>query len=393
MKLLNIFVLILATISCKQKQNKDTSQPVEFFIHGDPLELVENTDQNRTSPFQENNLPSFASFALSGFIEIKQKSVVSAENRINGQAELEKANSSSGRTRFIEAPQYAFAKATETTYHYRASNVTGYPTLSFVKDSKGHLNLKTIASTQTSPVEPLHYSVSEDGFTFSILFTSEDSQGKKLTAMFFTKNFDQNHRRMKRTTSENFAFFLGRDKAIGWRQPLEVSICGKEALAQERDVREAINSWATSEGKISGLDYSIAVDETPRPFSDINQKCIQMIDQYRMEDQENLAELGSALVIINQFSQEIVSSHSFIFLAAHKRSFVKTSLVSTITHEFGHMLGLGHEFSRDPETNESLYDSIMGYSGIDQVKQRDREAIAALYPTANNTNPLTFINE
>lgn len=49
------------------------------------------------------------------------------------------------------------------------------------------------------------------------------------------------------------------------------------------------------------------------------------------------------------------------------------SLQSTTAHEFGHLLGLHHQFDKSLK-------SIMSYDGTDYVTAYDTEAIARLYP-------------
>ena len=63
----------------------------------------------------------------------------------------------------------------------------------------------------------------------------------------------------------------------------------------------------------------------------------------------------------------------------HKQADFTGNNESTTTHEIGHFLGLGHEFSEDEE-GEAKYLSIMGYSkGVDYVTERDFEAVRGIY--------------
>ncbi|RYZ49124.1 MAG: matrixin family metalloprotease, partial [Proteobacteria bacterium] len=74
-------------------------------------------------------------------------------------------------------------------------------------------------------------------------------------------------------------------------------------------------------------------------------------------------------------NQSIFSSQIFIFLNATSRS--QMGMLSVLTHEMGHLLGLGHEFKSG--SNDTALPSIMGYNAEPKITPSDRKAIDYLY--------------
>ena len=101
------------------------------------------------------------------------------------------------------------------------------------------------------------------------------------------------------------------------------------------------------------------------------------MDHFRAENQEGSYIAGLTLPVINFSRKSIIGGSGIIFKkAARERGF---DIQRTITHEMGHILGLGHEFARDAG-GHLLHTSIMGYSGINFITERDEDMILGLYP-------------
>ena len=77
--------------------------------------------------------------------------------------------------------------------------------------------------------------------------------------------------------------------------------------------------------------------------------------------------------VINPTTYEIVASSIIISESGIAKTGHPERIHRTITHEFGHLLGLHHEFDGNP--------SIMSYNHDEtEITQFDIEAVTQLYP-------------
>ncbi len=116
------------------------------------------------------------------------------------------------------------------------------------------------------------------------------------------------------------------------------------------------------------------------PFSDLNTHCIYSADNYQTTFSGEIMNAGSTITIGDTFQGKLVHSNIIIWLKENAKAGIplddKSSLRRlrrVIAHEFGHMLGLHHQFSDDIE-------SIMSYKGVEWITDYDYEVIARLYP-------------
>ena len=353
-----------------------------FFIHGDINALIADSTGQTQSFLDRDSLEAFDNFSVAGFVSFEERIERSEVDPINSQDDLEDANSTDKEASDEETPEDRFRFVSEGNGRFRYQS-TQFPDfyLAF-RDQNGRLELESLHIGQDRELlasKVLHYSLMENGEAFSFLFEYEDQTvGRSIAAIYFYKTGLGNGRIVP--TKDNYAYLLGRDTAIGWEKALDLEICGSRAINQAERIRRAVCKWDFEQPSrsIGFLPYTIEENPNPPPFSDLNHNCLYMTSNYRFEDQENTRTLGLALPVINYSSAHIVGGFIFIAEDAHEDA-VGSSIDATITHEVGHMLGLGHEFARDYLGN-SVYDSIMGYEGIGFVTPRDRAAIRDLYP-------------
>jgi hypothetical protein len=380
LKLLSIACVIPLALSCgSSKQPKDNSsdaigKPTVYFLHGSPLSLIEETTPELHSPFKISNIEAFKDFDIAKFDIYRSTSPL----KDAGDDEKDDHSDDTNESEPMELPRYEF-KVHNDRFHYKHTGKKDLPVLEFAVLGET-LELVAISYKNSGiiDVKAKHYSVSQAGDLFSILFSYNDDGSEHLGAIYFTRN--QIPLTKTKTTNGDYPYLYGRDLAVAWQKPLNFSICGKRASSNAAIIEQSIKSWDQLEnGRIGALEYTIETKENAKPFSDVNQNCIFIVDSYKLVASLEKVALGLAIPVVNRTRSELVSGSVLIFENAHRQIGSETSMGPVILHEIGHLLGLGHEFKKDDQGN-AVYTSIMSYDGVEAIQQRDFEAIDALYP-------------
>ncbi|RYZ53095.1 MAG: hypothetical protein EOP07_18440 [Proteobacteria bacterium] len=350
-------LLIIAAASqsftaCKKsKRNKPSD--VQYFIHGDPLSLVNGTE---TAPsfITLANIGEFSNYHFSGAASFIEREPVAAPQTWE---EVEEENSTDApdeeTDEAFELTNYSFVQESATRYVYAPSgNARGYRLGFELRD--GFL---VLTDYDSYTVTAQHYSRSADGKAISFLVSySHPSVGKLVTAFYFASSEVLNP---IQEASKDFAFLYDTIK-IKWQGPIKLEACGAMTAPQAESVRLSVNEWfADPNATGAPVPVSYSTRATHAPFSDLNQHCI----------------------FINLASKYLVDADVMLFVdhvkVASQVASGKKSAV--LMHELGHFYGLGHEFKTDA-AGKALHDSIMGYSqGTSLITDWDYEAVRDLY--------------
>ncbi len=397
MSLKTVFALTIAVplvmTSCSKKREKHSDPapktPVkEYFSHGDPHQLIKGAQLNGDPIFNLDNLESFRNFHATSAFQFTER-----EEKYNPQDwdEVESNNSTEAGLKeivtFLTPVVYEFKQDTADTYIYQ-------PQRPEYGEENLRLRFKIIDETlelisiNDTAVKVLHYSLKDDGKAFSILVEYEGGveYGTSLLSMAFAAS-DDNDVPFPEPIGD-YAFLFG-NVPLAWEKDIVLDACGDFDSGEQQSIRESLNQWFqdTFDTGADTIPVKLNFKNNYAPFSDLNDHCLMLVSNFKLENSDNFYVAGVDLPVVNKAAKTIIDSDIFIFMD-HKTFGYNGSSDETASHEIGHFFGLGHEFSKD-EGGASLYESIMGYSeGVDYVTDRDFEAIRAIYnaPLSSSSN-------
>lgn len=373
--------LLCTTVACGSKSSSK-KKVQSIFLHGDPLSLLKDATSDKASFFKVASIGDFADFNLVGGVYFHEKSPEStATSAEEGQeASTGEETGTLGHYKF---------EVLGANYVYRDPSDDQAPALYFSQGSGGSLELEGIAIGQaTSSVEIVHYSLKTNKDAFSVLLKVTDpDDGDGLLGLMFTKNVVP---AVSPTQVEKiYKYLAGPGVVAKWSGDIQIKICGNPPAADAADMRLGLEAWAKN-NKIGKQNLVIGTQATKVPFTDMNTSCVALVDDFSFEDQENLAVYGITISTLNGTSglidaaNIVIANKAFsktpdLDTAAHRSIFMRY----VVAHEFGHFLGLDHEFTKD-SNGKAVYESIMSYE-FDNIfdyspRAHDEEAIALLYP-------------
>lgn len=353
-----------------KKKNQGTVQTL--FVQGDPMEMVAGATFDGRVPFKAQDIPNMGEYSLVALLQITEKAeVVSSEGRnledenapTQDEDELKKAIPA----KFVQlGPQKWSIDMKELALDFDAAD-------------DGELTLKSLrAMGEGVPVEGLHYSVADHGQMFSILVkTDRGEYGRILLAMTFNR---KGPRAPTNKGNPKFNYVWGPGVLIPWdnRNTVEINLCGEETKNYESLIREGIQDWNHVLG--SRLRVQVKAATEYPPFTDLNFKCIQLVDNYLMEYEQRITNPGLTYSLPNQATGFIQDSDIFLMKREFDKyghqpgsSAMRREFLRVVRHEFGHFLGLDHQFDGTQ--------SIMSYDSKNNlIYNYDRAAIMELYP-------------
>lgn len=391
--LISILAYCLMSMFCfmgcakeKKKSIEGSSKVQTYFVKGDPMNLISGSAGEPSTPFGRDQIRETNNYLLTSIIQFTEREVAIPPN---SNRDLEKENA----PRDNESPSKAGRPEVSQTFNMieKPNGVWSFESqdpgqLKFLLNSDTNGKFRIFAlqlREKTLPVTPIHFSCSRNCEIMSFLarYDAEDS-GSALVAFYWTKN--------EATLpvpigTKLFNYIFGKGVKIPWnnKSPLPVKICGAQTRKIEKPIRQAIESW--SQLLTDRLEIELETADTYPPFSDLNFHCIQIVENYLMEQNPEISKHAITIGTSNLITNQMQDSDIIIFakeLEKYEDFFNDIpGLVRTVRHEFGHFLTLGHQFETE---------SIMSYNPEDiDCSLYDAMAIANLYPRTKPMKPKT----
>lgn len=361
-----------------------------LFVKGDPMTLVAGAHGNPTSPITEENIQLWNQFVFSKIAQFVEKEEIIQRKETNIEAENVTKESSDSEANPIRIERGANGEWTLVIVGTEGR-------LALTRMPDGRLQPTRFYSAKASyALTPLHWSVALDRHTVSFLAAVDDpkdpSKGRGLLAFYFEKQRPEPAH--VPTTVPKYVYVSGPGRKVGWslaaNEELNVQLCGSPGYANM--VKNAVEAWQPALRDRLPLKFSVA--QTYAPFSDLNQHCIYIVDAYVNEQRSDVFNFGETWPILSRYQAKIIDADIFIFKAEIDKvrqyavskgrdpgiadSFTETRVPMAVSHEVGHLLGLGHKFDGTP--------SIMSYDWKYPLPQAyDTEALEELYPLRTAT--------
>jgi len=256
-----------------------------------------------------------------------------------------------------------------------------YP--SFVFDSNFNL-LGTYQSqdSQLFKLTPIHYSLKNDKSAFSILAKGNDEEfGVMLISVVFIK---PDLRKNVSHGSTKYNYLLGPGVKARWSSPeINIDLCTTD-VARYYYAQKAIESWqdafASSDTK---MKFKFSQKRDYPPFSDLNSQCVYFVNNLIREADEKYSNMGTTFLTLDSQAGKIIDSDIIIwdkeinkirnYYQKEGHEFNEQQFYyETIMHEYGHYLGLDHQFNPNVP-------SVMSYADTSKIRAYDIEAINELY--------------
>lgn len=235
------------------------------------------------------------------------------------------------------------------------------------------VRLKDGAETSTGKL--VHLSFDKTRKIFTLMTYNTEDGSKDVTTIEF-KTFVEPLPKL--TANTFYQFTLGPGVYTHWKSSIHLNLCGQKSLALKGKVQKAVSDWNRT--LPPDRQISISIISTPAPFSDLNQHCIYLIDDFMTEPNPKVAGSGFTYNTYDLSKLSIIDSDIFILKKEIEKSGHEFSspelqqyIQYAVSHEMGHLLGLDHQFNPEIE-------SIMSYKFDDvELAPYDKRAIRELY--------------
>lgn len=343
------------------------------FIHGPPDNIIAGATFNKVAFFNNSNEQRYNGYILNSINQFTEKDIIIEKEDTNIEAGNEAETEDT--TKKNNKISYQFVDNGDGTAKYFSEQID--LTFHFIKIENSYFLNQLETKSFVYEIKALHYSESKNNNATSILIETKDNEnGKVLLSFTFNKDGIE-----KETNYVNsyYKYTNGPGVAIGWDQKvdLNIDICGSNNnLELSNKIKSGINSWKNN--LKNRLNINVNSPLTYPPFSDLNSHCIYLVSDYQTEYGNDVANPGTTFSIVDKVNKSIVDSDIILWEKEIKKFGTNIldypRLERTISHEFGHLLGLDHQFDK-------YVSSIMSYNPYDlYLTNYDISAVQILYP-------------
>jgi hypothetical protein len=372
MKSLLLISLLVFNVACGKKASSSKKQVNQIFVKGNPLTMINGTQKNRASFISSANTAEFNNYALGEISIFTEKELMTpAESE-----DIESGNEAESTDQTTDAAK-VFNMKTSGVNKFDFADTAGKISFGFNKNGTV-LDLTSIKlgdSRFSSTME--HYSLSADKSKMSFLFRLATSgDGNVLISASF---YRYTAKKPVSKVSSSYHYLYGPGVVVPWKltatRKVTVDIC--PSMTENLSIgtiKAALEVWEEPfVSKTKKLDIDVRSLVICKPFSDVDQHAIHFINSYLTVQGDNSYNPGFTMIQSdlsngNIFDADIVILGSEI---AKDSSFDLNEFNRVLSHEFGHFLGLDHQFDGPV--------SIMSYDSVYQLGTYDAGAITELY--------------
>lgn len=375
LKIIFLAVWCVTLAACPSKNKSPERTISKTIIMGDPKKIIEGASLNAIIPneFFVTGKPVYL-YSLTSFV---QKQDVTTEKR---DLEAEEAAPSDEEASSLPS---AYTMSVENNLKKLilslSDNLNSNLDQENVIISIDKLNFATKIQDNDSTINGrlLHTSLSNDGNILSLLIYQEDySEGQSVLALYFSKVFDPQY---PPQISKDYFYITGPGQQVLWpkTRAIQLDICGPKSLIHSKLIDEQAAKWSIA--LTNQIKFQTIKSENYKPFSDLNQHCLYIVDDFMTEPSSQYLNYGLTLSIIEHNKAQIIDSDIMLFTKEfHKTGFsydssnLSEKFLITVLHEMGHFLGLDHQFTG--------VKSIMSYD-LDTtiLTNYDKSAVRELY--------------
>ncbi len=387
-KLLIVLVLIFVSACDKKKKGR------EWISHGDPAELVAGTNLNQ-------GIAEFPTgFDLDNLHLIDQSTAVSKSIKQTVEEVYAEQAPEDDRTSKIFVAAAKKKNIDEKRIQLTVSGGDEYVYKINLAYDKTQIQMESVEKDGVAlKIEPKYSHISLDAVTNQItfLFYWNDGEFINLTRIYMGPRVSVNFPRI----TEKFYYLMGKGVLVKWQKQTTFNICGNPPDEVQNAMTKGFRAWTPH---LPSNMFTIQSSSSCLPFSDLNFRGAYFVRNFRTTGGQDFFEPALVLPAV---SSEIHDSDMFIFekeflvmfggdpaftslsglfdyikdrseIRANNGqdlySVARSYLSHAMTHEFGHMLGLDHNF--DGELSTMSYDNP---TESDQLSTYDTQAIKALY--------------
>lgn len=369
--------------STKPTTRSDTRDPISSipsdsprksfgaFVQGDPMNLVAGAISHPETPFTEDQASQLSEYYLVDVLHFSERTE-SRDPSIKRDIEQENlvpSNNIGGKD--IPADQdnnffwdrvkreaFRMVKTSSGNWNFDSKETR----FLVEKQASGFLMMtKWQINGRDLPITPIHFSCSQDCEMMSFLAKVETPfSGSKLSAFYWQKGPFQTRPRHFESHGDS-SYFMGQGVPVPWdkSQPLEVRVCGISSPELRKLVAQGAMDWSKILSQFVHIRVEV-VDEYP-PFTDLNFHCIQIVDNYLLEEDPQYMKPAVTYVQPNYRSHFIQDADILFFRKEREKldqNMPDEMILRDVRHEMGHLLGLGHVFDKNIESIMSYDDSI-----------------------------------